>query len=101
VSSMQLDTPERGFSFRTEGPLDMRLDPQGPVTAADLVNTLPEKELADLIYKYGEEPASRRIARRIAEERAKARILTTERLAEVVSRATGGRVAGRTRNPIH
>ena len=69
VSSMQLDTPERGFSFRADGPLDMRLDPNGPVTAADLVNELPEEELADLIYKYGEERASRRIARRIVEAR--------------------------------
>ncbi len=101
VSSMQLDTPERGFSFRTEGPLDMRLDPQGDVTAADLVNSLPEGELADLIYKYGEEPASRRIARRIVEERARAPITTTSQLANIVSRALGGRVAGRTRNPIH
>lgn len=101
VSSMQLDTPERGFSFRTDGPLDMRLDPQGSTTAADLVNSLPEGELADLIYKYGEEPASRRIARRIVEERARAPITTTSQLANIVSRALGGRVAGRTRNPIH
>lgn len=101
LSSMQLDRPERGFSFRASGPLDMRLDPEGPTTAADLVNSLPEAELADLIYKYGEEPASRRIARRIVEERERESITTTERLADVVSRATGGRVAGRTRNPIH
>src|SRR5207253_5358167 len=100
VSSMQLDTPERGFSFRADGPLDMRLDPQGSTTAADLVNNLPEGELADLIYKYGEEPASRRIARRIVEERTKAPITTTSQLASIVSRALGGRVAGRTRNPI-
>jgi len=101
VSSMQLDRPERGFSFRADGPLDMRLDPQGPVTAADLVNTLPENELADLIYKYGEEPASRRIARRIVEQRARAPITTTAQLASIVSQAMGGRAAGRTRNPIH
>lgn len=101
VSSMQLDRPERGFSFRAEGLLDMRLDPEGPDTAADLVNGLPENELADLIYKYGEEPASRRIARRIAEERAREAITTTERLASIVYSALGGRVAGRTRNPIH
>ena len=53
VSSMQLDRPERGFSFRADGPLDMRLDPNGPTTAADLVNDLPEEELADIIFKYG------------------------------------------------
>lgn len=101
VSSMQLDTPERGFSFRSEGPLDMRLNPEGSVTAADLVNTLPENELADLIYKYGEEPASRRIARRIVERRAQQPISTTADLASIVSRAMGGKVAGRSRNPIH
>jgi 16S rRNA (cytosine1402-N4)-methyltransferase len=98
---MQIDTPERGFSFRTEGPLDMRLDPRGGETAADLVNTLPEGELADLIYKYGEEPASRRIARRIVEARERTVIETTSQLEEIVYRALGGKVAGRTRNPIH
>jgi len=101
VSSMQLDTPERGFSFRAEGPLDMRLNPDGSVTAADLVNGLPEGELADLIYKYGEERASRRIARRIVEARQRAPITTTGQLVSVVSSALGGKVAGRTRNPIH
>ncbi|MEO8285943.1 MAG: 16S rRNA (cytosine(1402)-N(4))-methyltransferase RsmH [Chloroflexota bacterium] len=101
VSSMQLDTPERGFSFRTEGPLDMRLDPREPTTAADLVNSLPENELADLIYKYGEEPASRRIARRIVEAREREPFTTTSQLEEVVYRALGGKVAGRTRNTIH
>lgn len=101
VSSMQLDTPERGFSFRDNGPLDMRLDPSGDVTAADLVNTLPEGELADLIYKYGEEPASRRVARRIVEARGKGRIETTGQLEEIVYGALGGKVAGRSRNPIH
>ena len=101
VSSMQLDTAERGFSFRAEGPLDMRLDPGVDTTAADLVNELPEGELADLIYKYGEEPASRRIARRIVEARERASIETTSELEEIVYRALGGKVAGRSRNPIH
>lgn len=101
VSSMQLDRPERGFSFRAGGPLDMRLDPSGPVTAADLVNTLQEQELADLIFKYGEEPASRRIARRIVEAREKEQIRTTDALEEIVFRAAGGKAAGRTRNAIH
>jgi 16S rRNA (cytosine1402-N4)-methyltransferase len=101
VSSMQLDTPERGFSFRAGGPLDMRLDPSGPVTAADLVNGLPESELADLIYKYGEEPASRRIARRIVEAREKEQITTTDALENIVFHAVGGRTAGRSRNSIH
>lgn len=101
VSSMQLDTVSRGFSFRLEGPLDMRLDPRNPISAADLVNTLPETELADLIYKYGEEPASRRIARRIIEARRRAPIKTTSELEAIVYKALGGRVAGRTRNPIH
>jgi 16S rRNA (cytosine1402-N4)-methyltransferase len=101
VSSMQLDTPERGFSFRADGPLDMRLDPRGGETASDLVNSLPEGELADLIYKYGEEPASRRIARRIVEARERNPIETTSQLEEIVYRALGGKVAGRTRSPIH
>lgn len=101
VSSMQLNRPERGFSFRADGPLDMRLDPNGPQTAADLVNTLPETELADLIYKYGEEPASRRIARRIVEARKKGSIETTAQLESIVYGAMGGKVAGRSRNPIH
>lgn len=101
VSSMQLDRPERGFSFRAEGPLDMRLDASDGETAADLVNTLPEEELANLIYKYGEERASRRIARRIVEAREKGPITTTSHLEAVVYGALGGRSAGRTRNPIH
>ena len=101
VSSMQLDRPERGFSFREDGPLDMRLDPGDGETAADLVNTLPEEELANLIYKYGEEKGSRRIARRIVEAREKGPITTTSHLEAVVYGALGGKSAGRTRNPIH
>jgi len=88
VSSIQLDRPERGFSFLSEGPLDMRFGPEQPDSAEDLVNTLPETDLADLIYRYGEEPQSRRIARAIIAARP---LHTTQDLAEVVSRATGGR----------
>ncbi len=69
VSSMQFDTPERGFSFLTDGPLDMRFDPSNPLTAAEIVNAWPEQELADILYRYGEEPAARRIARAIVANR--------------------------------
>jgi 16S rRNA (cytosine1402-N4)-methyltransferase len=89
VSSHQLDTPERGFSFSADGPLDMRLDPTRGPTAADLVNTLPEVALADIIYRYGEERGSRRIARLIVERRQQAPITTTGELAAVVARAIG------------
>jgi 16S rRNA (cytosine1402-N4)-methyltransferase len=91
LSSFQLDTPGRGFAFRHEGPLDMRFDPGRGVPAGDLVNTLPERELADLIWRFGEEPGSRRIARAIVREREAAPIATTTRLAEIVARALGGR----------
>jgi len=83
VSSFQLEDAQRGFSFRTEGPLDMRMDRSGP-TAADLVNALPERELADLLFELGEERASRRIARAIVFARAEAPITTTARLAAIV-----------------
>ncbi len=89
VSSHQLDTPERGFSFAAEGPLDMRLDPTGGPSAADLVNRLDERELAELIFRYGEERASRRIARLIVERRRQAPITTTADLAALVRRAVG------------
>lgn len=85
VSSHQLNTPGRGFSFREDGPLDMRMNPLAGPSAADLVNSSGEEELADLLWRYGEERASRAIARRIAQERAKAPITTTTRLAEVVA----------------
>ena len=91
VSSHQLDTAERGFSFANDAPLDMRLDPTTGETAADLVNDTPEAELADLIYRYGEEHGSRRIARFIAEARRKQPIATTGELADLVARALGGR----------
>ena len=83
VSSYQIDDPARGFSFRTDGPLDMRMAASGP-TAADLVNGLPEAELADTLYQLGEERLSRRIARAIVAARAEAPIETTSRLAAVI-----------------
>lgn len=83
VSSFQIDDPARGFSFRADGPLDMRMSASGP-TAADLVNALPEAELADTLYELGEERLSRRIARAIVAARAQAPIATTARLAEIV-----------------
>ena len=85
VSSMQLDTPERGFSFRHDAPLDMRFNPEASTTAADLVNHLPEADLADLIYRYGEERRSRQVARAIVTARP---ISTTGQLAEVIAQAT-------------
>ena len=83
VSSFQIDQPGRGFSFRTEGPLDMRMGADG-LTAADLVNHLPEAELADTLYQFGEERLSRRIARAIVGARALAPITTTQGLADII-----------------
>ncbi len=86
ASSMQFDAPERGFSFLAGGPLDMRFDPANPLTAGQIVNTWPEWELADLIYHYGEERASRRIAKAIVRNRP---IEGTEELAGVIGAAVG------------
>jgi 16S rRNA (cytosine1402-N4)-methyltransferase len=83
VSSFQIDDPERGFSFRADGPLDMRMEKQG-TSAADLINTLPERALADVLYELGEERASRRIAHAIVAARLMAPIETTGRLAEII-----------------
>jgi len=83
VSSFQIDDPARGFSFRSDGPLDMRMGRHG-TSAADLVNTLPEVALADLLYEFGEERASRRIARAIVAARQEAPIGTTSRLAAII-----------------
>ncbi|MCE8537379.1 16S rRNA (cytosine(1402)-N(4))-methyltransferase RsmH [Ruegeria pomeroyi] len=83
VSSMQLDLAERGFSFMKDGPLDMRMSQEGP-SAADLVNTATEADLADILFHYGEERASRRIARAIVKARAEAPIETTLQLAAIV-----------------
>ncbi len=87
VSSAQLDQAERGFSFQREGPLDMRMDPDLRVTAAEFVNRLKERELGELLYRNSQEPASRAIARSICEARRDARITSTKRLADVVADA--------------
>ncbi|MDB6133262.1 MAG: tigr00006: 16s rrna ((1402)-n(4))-methyltransferase [Verrucomicrobiales bacterium] len=84
VSSHQVDCGERGFSFQKQGPLDMRMDPDAPLSAADAVNTWPEEELARLFYEYGEEPAGRRVAKMLAARRAERLFTTTEELAEAV-----------------
>jgi 16S rRNA (cytosine1402-N4)-methyltransferase len=84
VSSLQLDTPHRGFSFRHDGPLDMRMNPNVGVSAEQVVNQIDENELADLIYEFGEERSSRRIARAIVRARP---ITTTGELARVVAAA--------------
>ena len=85
VSSMQIDQPERGFSFQKDGPLDMRMSCSGE-SAADIVNHATEATLADILYVYGEERASRRIAHAIVEQRARDPITTTLRLAEIVAK---------------
>lgn len=89
ISSYQLDEADRGFAFAHDAPLDMRMDRSQGVTAADLVNSLPDAELADIIYRYGEERASRRIARAICRARERGPIRTTRELAEIVARASG------------
>jgi len=88
VSSLQLDSAERGFSFQREGPLDMRFSQEQELTAAEIVNEQNEAALADLLWRYGEEPRSRRIAKRIVERRP---LRTTTELAKVVEEAVGGR----------
>ena len=87
LSSLQLSDKERGFSFQTEAPLDMRFSPQQSLTAADIVNTYPEQELAALLWRYGQERRSRAIARRIVRERP---LSTTLELARAVQKAVGG-----------
>ena len=92
VSSMQLDRPERGFSFQRDNPLDMRMDDRQELTAALLLKRLPEAELADVLWRYGEERMSRRIAKAVAQARARGAVPeTTAQLAELVSNAKGGR----------
>ncbi len=88
-ASSQMSDPSRGFSIRADGPLDMRLDPSGPVTAAELVNTLPVSELVRILRQFGEEPAAARIARKLAQRREEAPIKRTGELAELVRAAIG------------
>ena len=88
VSSMQLDDPARGFSFLRDGPLDMRMSQDGP-SAADVVNSMDEDDLADILYELGEERRSRAIARAIVKARAAAPIMTTKALADLVERVLG------------
>jgi 16S rRNA (cytosine1402-N4)-methyltransferase len=85
VSSWQLDAPHRGFSFMHDGPLDMRMDTESPVTAADLVNHAPVEQLEQLFREFGEEPAARRITARILKERAVRPLETTAQLANLVA----------------
>lgn len=88
VSSMQLDTPERGFSFRFDAPLDMRMSKEG-MSAADFLNQAPEEEIARVLKAYGEEPAARKIAKVVVAKRAEAPIQTTRQFAEIVHSVVG------------
>jgi 16S rRNA (cytosine1402-N4)-methyltransferase len=96
LSSMQMDRAARGFSFSKEGPLDMRFSQEQEVTSADIVNGFAEEELADVLWRLGEEPQSRRIARRIVQRRP---LSTTTALAQVVEEAVGGRARRQTTHP--
>jgi 16S rRNA (cytosine1402-N4)-methyltransferase len=87
VSSMQLDRPERGFSYAVDAPLDMRMDPSADVTAADIVNSAPERELAEIFRRYGEERYARQIARAIARRRRREPFARTGELADVIKTA--------------
>ena len=94
VSSMQLDTPQRGFSFQADAPLDMRFDPHARLRASDLVNDLPEQELAQLIYRYGEEEQSRQIAQAIVRARP---VHTTGELAAILINLSAGKQSAKSR----
>lgn len=96
VSSMQLDHAERGFSFLQDGPLDMRFSPSQPVSAADIVNTWSQEDLAGILWKYGEERKSRQIAAMICAERERTPVTTTAQLREIIEQA-----AGQNREKIH
>jgi 16S rRNA (cytosine1402-N4)-methyltransferase len=91
ISSNQLDDAERGFSFMRDGPLDMRMNRGKARTAADLLNTLSEADLAGLLRRYGEEPRARAIARRVVEQRQQALFVRTPQLADLVMGVYGGR----------
>ncbi len=103
VSSMQLDRPERGFAYAQDAPLDMRMDPASPLTAADIVNNYDEAELADILHRYGEERFARRIAAHIVRQRAHTPFTSTAQLVDLLyqaipapARRTGGHPAKRT-----
>lgn len=100
VSSMQLDQAERGFSFMRDGPLDMRMSDTG-ITAADVVNETEEEDLANLIYQYGEERASRRVARAIVKAREEKKFTRTLELSSVVEKAVGGPKYKKGKRQIH
>jgi 16S rRNA (cytosine1402-N4)-methyltransferase len=87
VSSFQIDQKERGFSFRADAPLDMRMDQEAPLSALDLVNTWDVKELTTIFHKYGEEPFARRIAQQIVRQREKKALLTTQQLSDCIREA--------------
>ena len=91
LSSFQLDEPERGFAFRAEGPLDMRMNATSGQTAAEFLAGVDESDLVRILFTYGEEPQARRIARAVVRQRDIAPIETTSQLADLVARATGGR----------
>jgi len=102
LSSMQLDDFSRGFSFRGDGPLDMRFgEVQGDLTAATIVNQWAEAELVKIFFELGEEPQARRLAKALVEGRKQGRIETTGQLAGIIEKAAGGKAAGRDKRPIH
>jgi 16S rRNA (cytosine1402-N4)-methyltransferase len=96
LSSFQLDDPERGFAFRTDGPLDMRMNPDTHPSAAELIATIDELSLMRLLREYGEEPRARQIARAIVQEREKEPIVSTAQFAALVEKAVGGRRGAKT-----
>ena len=99
VSSYQLDTAQRGFSYKAEAPLDMRMDQSAPLTAREIVNTWPEQELAEIFFEYGEERFSKRIAERIVSTRAENPIETTTELAEIVKNAIPAKFRNEPQHP--
>jgi 16S rRNA (cytosine1402-N4)-methyltransferase len=96
LSSFQLDDPERGFAFRLDGPLDMRMNPERGESAAEMLASIPEADLARLLRDFGEEPRARQIARGIVAARSKQPITSTAHLASVIEAAVGGRRGART-----
>src|SRR5205823_6252797 len=97
LCSRQIDDPGRGFSFSGTGPLDMRMDPERRLTAADIINRRSERELADLIYQLGEDPFARRIARKIIQVRGRHPLSTAADLADVIRSAYPAAVRRRSR----